>query len=452
MAATLKDLREQAAKAHREGDLVTAQRLYAQYLAQSPGDAGVWSNLGVLHRAAGRHRIALRAHRRATALNPDAIGLQNNLANILSDIGEYEQSLALRRAIVAKAPDDLNQLAMIVRCLRGQGQYAEAIEVATKALAQHPKDPELRMQLAFAQLGAGDYAAGFQSYKARWEAGELEPRKLPIAEWQGEDLTGKTIAVLPEQGFGDGVLFARFLSVLQDRGAKIVFVTEKPVARLYQDLTFLDRISVNLQRGEAVDYYVNSMDLAAWHFAESDEIPPPTQLHVPQDSIARAKALVAPHGKAFKIGVVWSGSATYKGNAFRSFSHTDFLPLVDLPGVQLFSLYKGPYLDAFYADGSDAFMIDAAGTERDFADCAATMQQMDLVITSDTATAHIAGSLGVPVWVILHWDPFWVYRHTGGTTPWYPGMRLFRQSEPLEWSAVLGQVRDEVLRLLGSQR
>lgn len=143
--------------------------------------------------------------------------------------------------------------------------------------------------------------------------------------------------------------------------------------------------------------------------------------------------------------MVWSGSVTYKGNAFRSFSHRAYLPLADMAGVQLFSLYKGPSLAEFHADGSAAYLVDTASTDRDFADCAATMLEMDLVITSDTATAHIAGSLGIPVWTILHWDPFWVYTHAGETTPWYPSMRLFRQDRPLDWSGVFGRV-EQALR------
>jgi len=103
-------------------------------------------------------------------------------------------------------------------------------------------------------------------------------------------------------------------------------------------------------------------------------------------------------------------------------------------------LYKGPSLAAFHADGSDAFLIDTASTDRDFADCAATMAAMDLVITSDTATAHVAGSMGIDVWTVLHWDPFWVWTHAGDTTPWYPAMRLFRQTTPLDWSLVMSKV------------
>lgn len=413
---------------------------YARYLAQVPGDAGIWSNLGVLHRAAGRHLMALRAHARALALDPDGVGTMTNAANVLSDIGRYDDSLALRHRVLALTPDDPGQLAMVVRCLRGKGDYAAAIARAKAALVRYPDDAELRMQLAFAQLGAGDHAAGLENYKARWRAGELKPRDLPFPEWQGQPLEGKTVAVMPEQGFGDAVLFARFLTVLQRHRCRVVMAVKTPLRRLLHDLPGVDEMVDFLRADAAIDYWINMMDLAALYFAEADDVPAPARLTVPPDSMARARALVGPHAGKLKVGVVWTGSVTYRGNAFRSFSHRDFLPLADVPGVQLFSLYKGPDLASFHAAGSDAFLIDSGSTERDFADTAGMMRACDLIITSDTATAHIAGSLGVPVWCVLHWDPFWVFVHDGDSTPWYPQMRLFRQHRPLDWSGVMAEV------------
>ena len=441
-------LRQTAAEAHRAGRLDAALSGYAQYLAQVPQDAGIWSNLGVLHRTAGRHRMAQRAHARALSLDPDGIGTMNNAANTLSDIGRYDESLALRHRVLSLRPDDTGQLAMVARCLRGKGDYAAAIECATAALDRFPDDAELRMQLAFAQLAAGDYAAGLENYKARWRAGELQPRDLPFPEWRGQPLDGMTVAVLPEQGFGDAVLFARFLPVLRNRGCRVVMAVKAPLQRLLQDLPGVDEMVDALRADAAIDYWINMMDLAALHFLHSPHIPAPAALTVPDDSTLRAGALTAAHKHRFRIGVVWTGSVTYRGNAFRSFSHRDVLPLTDAEGVQLFSLYKGPELVAYRADGTDAFIIDTGSTDRDFADTAAMMQACDLVITSDTATAHIAGSLGVPVWVVLHWDAFWVYTHHGGTTPWYPGMRLFRQHAPLDWSGVMDDVANALRQRL----
>ncbi|SLN66055.1 tetratricopeptide repeat protein [Roseisalinus antarcticus] len=439
---TSADLRHAATDAHQGGDLDKARGLYARYLATAPRDSGIWSNLGALHRSQQRHDQAVRAHARAHALDGDSVGVLNNYANALTDIGLYDQAIPLRRKILEKAPNDVQQKALIGRAMRGKGDYPAAIAHLEQVLKEHPDDAETELQLAFALLGEGIYDAGFEAYRARWRTAEMKKQSLPFPKWEGEDLTGKTVLVMPEQGFGDAVLMVRFLPALKARCARVVFLSERPMARLFSDLEGVDQIVTGLEPSAPIDCYLNIMDLPRLALTGRDDIPPPARMATPPDSLARAASFVRPFPDAFKVGVVWTGSTTYKGNVFRSFSHTDYLPLVDIAGVQLFSLYKGPLLGAYREDGSDAFMIDTASTDRDFADCAATMAQMDLIVTSDTATAHIAGSMGLPCWVILHWDSFWVYTHSGEATPWYPSMRLFRQPRPRDWATPLGQVRD----------
>ncbi len=440
MKLTLEGLRQVAIQAHQDGDQSKAARGYARYLAHVPSDAGVWSNLGSLQRQLGLHERALQSHRRAVEIAPDDIGFLNNLANTLSDIGGYDESLAIRRGILKSNPADLNQLAMVGRCLRGHGDYAAAVAHLEKARKDHPDDAELEIQLAFAYLAQGDYLSGFAAYKARWRAGELKPRNLTYPQWQGEDLKNKSITVLPEQGFGDAVLFMRFVPVLKKLGAHVRVMAEKPMFRLFEGLPGADEVVPTDYDGAVTDYWVNMMDLAAPYISGEGGIPAPTRLNVPKDSQDRARQIVAPFRDKLRVGVVWTGSTTYKGNAFRSFTHQEFLPLTEQPNVQFFSLYKGPRLKEYYEDSADAVIIDAASADRDFADCAALMQEMDLVITSDTATAHVAASLQVPTWVILHWDPFWVWRHSGSTTEWYPTAKLFRQTAPLHWGGVMEEV------------
>ncbi|KAA9006735.1 tetratricopeptide repeat protein [Histidinibacterium aquaticum] len=445
---TVRELRRTAAAAHRAGELDRARALYARYLADQPGDAAIWSNLGVLHRSEKRPEQAVRAHARAHALDPEGTGVLNNYANALTDIGRYTDAIGLREQLLEETPGDTQQKALIGRALRGSGAYDRAIAWLEEARAAHPEDSEITLQLALAYLSAGAYDRGFELYSARWQTGELTRREVPFPEWQGEDLTGKTVLVMPEQGFGDAVVMMRFLPWLRERCAQVIVLAERPLLRLFSGLDGADAVVASLERGAPVDVFLYAMDLPRLGLRTPEDIPRPAFLAIPGDARARAERLVRPHAETFKVGVVWSGSVTYKGNAFRSFSHREFLPLTDIPGVQLFSLYKGPGLDAFRADGSDAFIIDTGSTDRDFADCAATMCEMDLVVTSDTATAHIAGSLGLPTWVVLHWDSFWIYTHSGETTPWYPGMRLFRQSEPMDWSGPFARVRAELEDLL----
>lgn len=442
MDVSTREIRARAIKLHQAGELAEAGLLYARYLKLVPDDAGAWSNLGVLRRVSGQHSLSLRAQSRAVALAPNDVGFRNNYANILSDTGQYEASIQERKWALEREPENLNHMAMIGRCYRGMGQYQDAIDYLTGVIRKYPDDVELQMQLAFSQLGLGDYKAAFETYKIRWKAGELKPRDLPFPEWAGEPLKGKTILVMPEQGFGDAVLFARFIPVLKEMGATVHCIVERPLASLFEKLEGADWVGQGISTATNYDFWINMMDLAGLHFDKTDEVPAPTKLTVSQTSKERAARITKPYPNVLKVGVVWTGSVTYKGNAFRSFSHTDFLPLTDIQGVQLFSLYKGPLLEPYFADGSSAFIVDTGSDESGFSDTAATMQAMDLVITSDTATAHIAGSLGVPTWTVLHWDPFWVWTHKGAETKWYPKMRLFRQNTPLFWTDVMQEVKD----------
>jgi Flp pilus assembly protein TadD len=447
--AELGRLRDRAIALHRAGKPAEARPLYAAFLSAVPQDAAMWSNYGSLLRSEGRHDLSVLAQERAYALQPEGLAQMGNLANALADVGQYERALELRHAVLRRTPDDNSQKAMIGKALRTLGRYEEGIAWLEQAVADHPDVPELRIQLSLTELAAGRYASGFHNFGVRWQTGELKPRKIAFPQWQGEDLTGKTILVMPEQGFGDAVTFSRFLPVLRRYNpAAVRLFCEPPLVRLLERVEGADWTGNEIGPDGSHDVWTNIMDLPAAHFAQSSEIPAPTRLTVPADSQERARVIVSPFRDRFKVGVVWCGSVTYRGNAFRSFSHTEFHRLLDLPGVQLFSLYKGPELAAFHADGTAGFIVDAAASDRDFADCAAMMMEMDLIVTSDTVTAHLAGSLGRPVWTLLHWDAFWLWQLERDSTPWYPGMRLIRQERPRDWAGVMARVRQDIAAMV----
>ncbi|WP_051150442.1 hypothetical protein [Rubellimicrobium thermophilum] len=434
-------LREAAIAAHRAGRLDEALGRYAAFLARGPKDAGVWTNLGALLRQQGRHDLALAAQERAFALDPRSRGVRNNLANVLNDLGAHERSLALRLALMREMPDDPTQPAMAAKALRALGRLEEGTRLLEQARRRFPEDAELEIQLALTRLKAGDWAQGFRHYAARWRTGELKPRALRAPKWDGGDLTGRRILVLPEQGFGDTLCFARFLPALRAAApAHVSLLTEAPLARLMQRLEGADWTGPGAPPG-GFDCYADMMDLPLLHFSRSGTIPPPVRLTIPEDARARARALLAPFRDRFRVGVVWTGSVTYRANAFRSLSHRDLHALLDIPGLQMLSLYKGPAIEGFRADGTAALIPDLGSHDRDFADCAALMEGMDLVLTTCTVTAHLAGSLGLPCWTLLHWDAFWLWGQEGETTPWYPSMRLWRQDRPRDWAGVLARVR-----------
>jgi Tfp pilus assembly protein PilF len=434
-------LKQRAIATHRAGHLDEARTMYSEYLSRAPDDARVWTNLGVLLRSGKALDLALRAQERAYSLDSRTTAIRNNLANILAEVGQDERAILIRRQMLAETPDDPDTVAMLGKSLRSLGRHDEAVQLLTGGMAEHPDATELQMQRALSHLSAGRYAEGFRDYEVRWRTGELTVPKVKLPKWSGESLEGRSILVLSEQGLGDTILCARFLPYLRRRGGTVFFICKKPILRLLRQLDGVDWVGVQPPKDVSLDCWTNLMDVPRYAFEDHDEIPAPATLTIPADSKRRAIQTVAPFQDRYRVGVVWSGSTTYRFNHLRSFSHTRFLPLSDIAGVQLFSLYKGPLLEAYQADGASAFLLDTGSGDRDLADCAATMQRMDLIITSDTAAAHIAGSMGLEVWNLLHWSPFWLYGTRGDDSRWYPSMRLIRQDRPRNWDELFIRVQ-----------
>jgi len=438
------DLRLAATKAHHDNKLKQAQELYRAYLQNCPKDAVIWSNLGALFRKQKNYDLAVAAHMRALELEPAAPALMNNAANAYYDAGNISGSLKLRKNVIKSEPDNPDHYASLGKCYRGLHQMDKAQQVLTNAIKKFPDFAELHIQMAFVQLAQGNYQEGFKSFDWRWKGDELTPPDFPFPKWNGEHLKGKTILVIPEQGFGDTVLMARFLPALKQLGCTIKMPVKQPLFRLFStvqdDVMFIE----TKNELDGCDFWTPMMDLPLYLGATLDTLPEPTRLCIPEDARTRARKIIAPYQDRFKIGVMWSGSVTYRANHKRSFNHQRFLELCSIPNLQMFSLYKGPLQDAFHADGTSTIIVDAAGNDRDFADSAALMQELDLVISMDSAIVHIAGSLGVEVWNLLHSEPYWLYQPFPDHTPWYPSMRLMKQKKTGDWDSVFAELKTDI--------
>lgn len=441
---SIAELRQAAVDAHQKGDLEKAQGYYRVYLQNCPGDAAMWSNLGALFRKQKNYEMAVAAQLRALELDPDKPSLMNNAANAFYDAGHIDKSLKLREAILKHEPENPDHYAGLGKCYRGLHQLDKAEKILRKGIGKFPEFAELYIQLAFVELAKGDYPNGFKTFDWRWQGDELSPPDFDYPKWNGEPLKGKTILVTPEQGFGDTVLMARFLSGLKALGPTVKMVVKPPLRRLFSNLQKDVEFIETKDELEGCNYWVPMMDLPLFLGATLKTLPDPVELFVPQDSVERARKITAPFKDRFKIGVMWSGSVTYRANHKRSFSHQRFLELCDIPGLQMFSLYKGPLLDAYNEDGTSAVIFNAAGNDRDFADSAALMQELDLVISMDSAIVHIAGSLGLEVWNLLHSEPYWLYEPFPDHTPWYPSMRLIAQEKSGDWDGTFKKLNKDI--------
>ncbi|RMF33150.1 MAG: tetratricopeptide repeat protein [Alphaproteobacteria bacterium] len=447
--ATLAELREEAIRDHHAGALDKARAKYRLYLARAPEDAAIWTNLGALHRSQKDYPAAVACQRKAVELKPDGIDFLNNLGNALFDNGELDEALELRLRVAAAQPDRATPLQYVATSLRALNRNAEAIEVCERGLALEPDHNELKLQRALAELALGDYPRGFVSFEARWQGDEISKPEFPEPEWDGSDPAGRTLLVMPEQGFGDTVLMARFLPWLKARGARVLLACKTPLMRLFDGLEGVDGLLEIGSRKPPIDGWVSMMSLPRHLGLSMENLPPPARLTVPEDSRERAKMILAPFARRLKVGVLWSGSVTYRANHKRSFSQDMFYRLAAIPGLQLFSLYKGPLHSEFQSSGLASVVIDASGSDRDFADTAALIEGLDLVVSMDSAVVHVAGSLGAPVWNLLHFSAYWLYGPFPDHTPWYPSMRLIRQPAPDDWDSVFDRVAAELGEMAG---
>ncbi len=440
-----------AATAHREGRLDEAVGYYQRVIAASPGHAGAWANIGVAHRQLGALSAAIACYRRALELRPGDPMVLGNLGNALKDAGRSDESIAIHRSAMAAAPADPRLVYNLGIALMQAGAVAQAEEVFTRCCAMAPDDAAMEFDRALALLHLGRFEAGWQAYEARWRLSDPPPTPLQMPRWQGEAFPGKTLLVYPEQGFGDTILASRFLPQVKALGGTVILQSKPETRRLFASLAGVDRLCEGDTAALGADLQCPIMSLPGLLGATQDNIPPPAQLSIPRragDDIVQA---IATASGRFKIGIIWSGSLTFRGNAQRRAPMAQFIGLAEIPGVQLFSLQKGPTAVELAASGGTALVTDLAPYLDDFADTAAAIRQLDLIVMTDSAVAHLGASLGCPVWNLLGAMPYWLYGTQGAQNPWYPTMRLFRQPRFGDWDTVFMQVSEALMSLAANQ-
>ena len=438
-AKELRALAHRLLQAERVSEAITA---FEAYLVLRPEDAGCWSNLGVALRKQKSLEAAEAAYLRALELRPGDASFLGNLANVLKDMDRLDDSIEAHKAAVAARPGETLLEFNHGLALREAGRFEEALEVFDACIAKEPDNAKYNWDRALALLHLGRMKEGWAAYAWRWRIGELPEPPYDAQPWQGESLEGKKILLFPEQGFGDTILAARFLPQLKALGpAEVILECKPPLKRLFAGLDGVDRMVEPKSLLSGFDYHCSLMNLLVRFEAGVEALPPPAKLSVPQAAYDRMAPVIDRSGDRFKVGVVWSGSVTFKNNRKRSVEAGRFLELAKIPGVQLYSLQKGPTETQLRDIGAGALIIDLGRRIEDFADTAAAIETLDLVIMTDSAVAHLAGSLGRPVWDLLNHTPYWLYGQSGQSTPWYPSMRIFRQPTPSDWDSVFVEVK-----------
>lgn len=432
------------------GDEAGAEAAFRNALAIDPDCAEAHGNLGFVLEARGALEEAEACYRRSLALKPALPDIQINLAMLLAGRRRFAEAEAACRKAIALAPDwphVWTDTGILYACLKRE---AEAEACYREALALDAENAGARFNLSYLLLRQGRFAEGWQCLEARnWYAGLAG--RLDCPRWQGEALAGKALLVCPEAGHGDLIQFCRYVPLLKARGAaRITLWCHPALKRLFATLGGVDAVvGLNEEIPDAHDFWVPALSLPYRFGTRLDTIPASIPyLRAAPDDVARWTARLAQHdssagGSPLRVGLVWKGNPRFENDADRSLPGLHLLaPLGAVAGVRFFSLQKGAGEDEALAPPAQLPLVHLGGGIEDFADSAAIVAGLDLVISVDTAVAHLAGALGKPCWILLsEYKTDWRWLTDRCDSPWYPGTaRLFRQTTAGDWAPVVAEI------------
>ena len=441
------------------GDAAAAERLARRARALAPQEAEAHAKLGLALAAQGRRAAARAAARAALACDPAHAPSLSNLGALTIQSKDYGQALRLADRALRLAPE-LGE-AWVVRgdALVHLDRPREAEEAFRGALRAAPRLVVAHWNLAHLLLRLGDYAAGWAEYEWRWRsealAGQRRPFRQPL--WDGSDLAGRTILVHAEQGLGDTIQFVRFLdAVLRAGPARVYLEAHGPLLSLLERNTDPARVTVIPRARDFpgvgglpdADVQIPLMSLAGLFCPSLEAIPARVPYLRPDPRRAAAWSERLAEGPGLRVGLVWAGNPSFHGDAQRSPRLAGLRPVLEVPGVRFFALQKGPGREDLEGMDLPSSFTDLGPDIADVADTAAIMANLDLVISSCTGPAHLAGALGVPLWVVLPLSPDWRWLMGRDDSPWYPTARLFRQTRSGDWSGPAEAVARALRRLV----
>lgn len=400
-----------------------------------------------------RHLLAAyTAARRAAGLLPKAVYPKGVTGAILWNLERFEEGAALLKECTELEPTNHEWWGHLALCYSGMREDEKATAAYEKAISIKPDDLALKWNRAQFLLAKGDWLPGWEDYEARIEyRGSPAYMKLPVPTWNGEDLTGKTLVVVGEQGVGDTILSSRYLALIRERHptCKLTWIVQPRLHDLFWEFRH-DLVDEFVPSGYPwpalkADYAIYQMSLPKIFGTTLETVPAdPGLIRKRMMMQADTVRLPEPHSSSLRIGICWTGNVAMLANDVRSVPLEALLPLAEDPRFTFYSMQVGEGSHHLHIGGAAELIKDCSVDleKAGFTGTAALMGSLDLVVTVCTSTAHLAGALGVPCLTMLAHDCYWVWGREGDSTPWYPGMRLFRQRVPGEWGPVVEDIRN----------
>jgi tetratricopeptide (TPR) repeat protein len=457
--------------AGREGEALDA---YRRALGLQPNFIDARTNLGATLAKLGRHEEALAVYREALARDPANPSAHFGAGNALRELGHLDDAIQSLQRAVELAPGHFESRVNLGTTLGRRGRFVEAEAQYRHALTLRD-DPQIHVcvgaalgargrfhdeeahyrhaltldadhadaqhNLALLHLRRGEFAEGWALYEKRWQASKYAPIEVPgIVEWKGEPIAGRKLLLVGEQGHGDQLQFVRYAAVLERMGATVDALVPRNIAELVSGVRGVDRVLTD-KPPHGYDFWTPMMSVPYRVASIEPRVPAEIPyLHVSAARIGEWPRRVAERaGTRRRVGIVWAGSPSFANDRFRSMPLAALDALAGVPDIAWFSLQKGAARAQL--EGSALKAFDLTDHVDDFADTAAFVEQLDLVIAVDTSVAHLAGALGKPVWVLLPANYDWRWMLDRDDSPWYPTMRLFRQTTLGDWAPVVESVR-----------
>jgi tetratricopeptide (TPR) repeat protein len=439
---SVSEIIEQAAQLHQAGRLQEAVLLYQEIVRANPGDWEVHYNLGNALRQLGRIGEGMQAYIMAIRHRPDLADAHKDLGVSLAELGRWKDALLPLLHAVVLSPGITGAYNGLGICLKELGRTDEAIFCFGRAMLCFPGQPDAQFARGECLLREGDWLSGWQGYRHRFgvRALNISPRRYSQPMWRGEEGQGRTILLWAEQGFGDAIQFCRFAPALVQQGWQVVIEVPDELKRLVATLPGVTVTGFN-DVPPPFDMQFPLIDLPGAFGVTPDTVP--SAPYLTANDLAGSWRGRLDKLQGAKIGIVWRGKTSHPRERWRGMSAELFSRFTAIPGLSFVNLQRDSRPDELAKFGPN--VLDASTGLTDFADTAAMVASLDLVISTDTAVCHLAGALGVPCWVLLDSAADWRWLTGRDDSPWYQSMRLFRQPQPGDWDSVAETVKQALI-------
>ena len=420
-----------------QGKISEAIAAYSQALDMTPESFEIYNNLGVALYKQRKYDKAIEAYQKAIQIQPDYAAAYNNLGIAWQKQGKLEQAVQIYNKTLVIRPNYPQAYNNLANTLKEQGKLQEAVQVYHKAIEINSSYIDAHKNLGIVLLLQGDFQRGWQEYEWRLKPDDLCSGNRARTRWDGSSLSGKTILLYAEQGFGDTIQFIRYVHLLMEYDTKILVECQPELLQLFGNIGAIQKTIAVGQSLPKFDVNASLLSLPSILGTDLSSIP----AKIPYLYVKSQSNTDLEMPSEYKVGVVWAGNLKHPDDNNRSVGLQQFSVLFDVVNCQFFSLQVGNRRDDIIRYSYSDEITDLGVNFSDFFDTAVAISELDLVISVDTAVAHLAGALGKPVWVLLPFVPDWRWLLEREDTPWYPTMRLFRQTNTRDWAEVLKKVR-----------